>query len=80
MTALQRLCSALDLYCPHVTVSIPRQAEVTCKRLEQGIQITLAYNIGVFVVRNFCHDETEERIGELTGILVRLLTSLQEEA
>lgn len=45
------------------TIHNPRWAE-------QGIQITLAYNIGVFVVRHFCHDETEERIGELTGILV----------
>ncbi|CAL8469413.1 g8954 [Coccomyxa elongata] len=46
-------------------------------QLYQGIQITLAYNIGVFVVRHFCHDETEERIGELTGILASAFSTAQ---
>jgi hypothetical protein len=39
-------------------------------QLYQGIQITLGYNIGVYVVRHFCKGDSEERIGELTGILV----------
>lgn len=54
------------------SVGLPAQQifSIFFNQLYQGIQITLGYNIGVFVVRHFCKDETEEKIGELTGILV----------
>ena len=37
----------------------------------QGIQITLAYSISVYIVRHFSANESEEKIGIKTGVLVR---------